>query len=132
MQLEELLAKCFLFKKLDPQALHKVARTAQQVNVNGHDIIFEANAPGDCMYLIRYGSVVIDKDGEEIARLGQGSHFGEVALLDGRERSATVVAAEHAELIKLDRKRLEAVLASDPKLASDIYHAFCVYLCSQA
>ena len=74
---------------------------------------------------------MVEKDGEEIARLGAGSHFGEVALLDHKERSATVQTTERTELIRLDRDRFEQLLASDHKLAADVFHTFCIYLCGR-
>ena len=131
MQNDDLLAQCFLFKHLDRGELHLLAEASDTVQYAAHDIIFDDHTVGDCMYFIRYGTVAVEKDDEEIARLGQGSHFGEVALLDGGNRSATVTAVEHTELLKLDRGRFEALLASDTKLASDVYHTLCVYLCGR-
>ena len=126
-----MLAQCFLFKKLDRAELHTLAQAAETVQFSAHDTIFHDHAEGDSMFFIRYGTVTVEKDDEEIARLGQGSHFGEVALLDGGKRSATVTAVEHTELLKLNRERFEALLAADDKLAADVYHTLCVYLCGR-
>ena len=67
--------------------------------------------------------------GEEVARLSSGQHFGEMAIIDKDNRSATVETLEHTELIKIEHGKLEVLLAQDGNLASRVYRAFAIYLC---
>lgn len=129
MDTPDLLSKCFLFRKLPVSALAPVAAVAEGAQVPAGETIFWAGDQGDAMYLIRMGSVVVQKDGNELARLGTGAHFGEIALLDGEPRSATVKALEHTELLVIRRDRFEQALRGNDGLAAAVYREFGVYLC---
>ena len=123
-----LIAKCFLFRNVPEDDLEPIAEIAETVHAAAGETIFFAEDEGDGMYLIRLGSVSVQKDGNELARLGTGSHFGEIALLDGEPRSATIRALEHTEMLKLSRDRFIGTLRSNQGLASAVYREFCVYL----
>ena len=129
MDAQTLLSKCFLFRSVPVENLAPIAAIAEERHAAAGEIVFFAEDDGDSMYLIRLGSVSVQKDGNELARLATGSHFGEIALLDRQPRSATVKTLEHTELIELNRERFNAVLADNPGLAADVYRAFGVYLC---
>ncbi len=128
MNIEGLLSRCFLFHDLTPAQLHVIAGTAAAETHLAGDAIFSAGNPGSAMYIVASGSVIVEKDGIELARLGAGSHFGEIALLDGEPRSATVRSAERSEVVALPRDRFQAALDADPGLAATVYRAFCRYL----
>ncbi len=71
-------------------------------------------------YLINSGSVEVSKEGEDkkkvvLARLEHGNIFGEMSLITGQDRSATVTALEDTNVIVLSRERLEAVLRNNPQ-----------------
>jgi CRP-like cAMP-binding protein len=68
-------------------------------------------------------------DEEEVARMGQGQYFGEVALIDSDQRSATVAAVERTELLRVDRQELEKVLNQDSAVGLKVYRAFARSLC---
>src|SRR5437588_138286 len=64
-------------------------------------IIVRSGAPGDCMYFVVSGEVEVQVRPEPVI-LGPGEFFGEVALLTGGPRNATIVAARHCTLLILD------------------------------
>lgn len=72
--------------------------------------IFDQDAPGDCAYMIDSGHVEISTFSggkkESLATLGPGEIFGEMALLDGRPRSATATAIHEATVIAISRQQL--------------------------
>ncbi len=83
--------------------------------------IFYEGDPGDAMFIVESGSVVILKalEGESIrlATLGDGELFGEMAIIDGANRMASAVAEEDSVLLRIPRETLEAKLAAyDPFL----------------
>lgn len=129
MDAQTLLSKCFLFRNLPPAELAPIAVIAEERHVAAGEVVFFAEDEGEEMFLIRLGSVSVQKDGNELAKLATGSHFGEIALIDRQPRSATVRAREHTELLVLNRARFDEVLVANPHLASDIYKAFGLYLC---
>ena len=75
---------------------------------------------GDCFYLIQSGSVRVERDGQELARLGPGDYFGEMAVLDQEPRSATLTASEDCELLKLDQEDFYELLHEHPELSQSI------------
>ncbi len=83
------------------------------------ELVFRQGEPGDRFYIVLAGSVRVLRELDGGARttlgtLSEGSHFGEVALLGGGPRSATVQAASDVELASLSRDEFEAILAPLP------------------
>ncbi|MEK7382037.1 MAG: cyclic nucleotide-binding domain-containing protein [Elusimicrobiota bacterium] len=74
--------------------------------------------PGDAMYLIYHGGVVITKKGwrEPVARLKDGDFFGEMALLFGEPRSATVATDEETEVFCLAAEDFRRIVARSPDM----------------
>lgn len=87
------------------------------------DIVFREGAPGDSMYIIESGQVAVLSEGEGdepdaiFAYLGPGSFFGEMALLLGERRSATVRVVLDAELWELHKHDLDLILKRHPSVA---------------
>lgn len=98
-ELTTLLKRTSLFRGLNQAQLASVAGLTSVERYNAQDIIINQNTPGDKMYLIGSGQVEVvvqDRQGQTHSALilGQGQVFGEMALLDQGERSATVRALE--------------------------------------
>ncbi len=72
---------------------------------------------GDCFYVVDSGTLTVHADGREVARIGPGDCFGEIALLRGTPRIATVTAAEPVSLYALDREDFLTVVAGTPRVA---------------
>ncbi|HET7024168.1 MAG TPA: Crp/Fnr family transcriptional regulator [Gemmatimonadales bacterium] len=87
----------------------------------GSVILFEDD-PGDALYIVGAGQVkvvLIGEDGREVilSVLGQGSFFGELALLDDEPRSAHVIAMEDSSVLALRREDFQTRLRSSPEVA---------------
>jgi CRP-like cAMP-binding protein len=85
-------------------------------------VLFEEGQPGDYMYVVQHGEVEIRRQvGEServLAILTDGEFFGEMAILNGRPRSATaVVRSDVARLIVIEGKTFEAMLRARPEIA---------------
>ena len=106
-------------------ALALVAQSATGVVFDAGQDVCREGQPADGMYLIRSGSVHVKKnDGDaDVVMLGSGSHFGELGLVDDSPRSATVTAAEHCEIVRVDAVRLREALAAKPAVAAAFYRA---------
>jgi CRP/FNR family transcriptional regulator, cyclic AMP receptor protein len=112
------LRACALFGSMDDAAIRAVARLLRTRRFRRNEVIFHAGDPGDALFVIESGSVKIvlaSLDGEEaiIATLGPGAFFGELAILDGEERSATAVALEPTELGSLARTPFLELVAGE-------------------
>jgi len=105
---QAVLRSCALFKVVDDATLTLVAASLRTRRFRRNEVIFHAGDPGDSLFIVESGSVKIvlaSPGGEEaiIATLHRGDFFGELAVLDGAERSATAVAFEPTELGALSR-----------------------------
>ncbi|HMC68308.1 MAG TPA: cyclic nucleotide-binding domain-containing protein, partial [Mycobacteriales bacterium] len=91
-ELTELLEDVKLFSRCTARQRRTIARHAQIADLPaGVDLVKEGE-PGDALFVILEGAAVVQSHGEELNRVGPGAYFGELAILDGEPRSATVVA----------------------------------------
>lgn len=103
-----------LFDALDPAQRAEVVRIMEVQRLQAGEEVFHEGAVGDAWYVIFEGEVSVLKDTPagpaEIARLGRGSCFGEMAILDGLARSATVKAVGPLTVFRFRRTRFEELL----------------------
>lgn len=93
-----------LFKYLSYRELVTLVNLAYTRGARAGERIIEEGVTGDELFLIVSGSARVLKGDQAIARLGQGSHFGEMALIDNAPRSASVEAGEPTRLLVIGRK----------------------------
>ena len=80
--------------------------------------IVSAGEPGDAFYVLLVGRAEVKRGrGRPKIEIGPGAYFGEMALLDGAPRSATVVATTETICLMLARKRFQQVLKDEPAVA---------------
>jgi CRP/FNR family cyclic AMP-dependent transcriptional regulator len=87
----------------------------EYVFAEGDTVIREGERGADAFVLSGRARVV--RDGQDVARLGAGQFFGEVAMFDGRPRTADVVAESQLRCIALSRDTVQRALRSEPDLA---------------
>jgi tetratricopeptide (TPR) repeat protein len=93
------------------------------------DVIISEGEPGSSMYLIASGEVKVytrSATGERVylSKLGEGDFFGEVSVLTGKPRTATITASQRSELLRLDKEKLDTILERHPnlrKIIDDFY-----------
>jgi len=99
--------------------LVRLARRCREISLPRGKVVCRAGDEGDALYLVISGELEVwsaDKEPKVISRLGPGEFFGEIALLTGSPRSATVSVAHHAELLVLDRAAFNAELVGNPRV----------------
>ncbi len=97
------LAALPFFRGLEPQELDRIAPRLVTVRVPAGAAVFSEGDAGDGYYIVRQGEAEVASGGVVLRRLGRGDGFGELALLFGRPRSATVTAATDLVLAALAR-----------------------------
>jgi voltage-gated potassium channel len=112
----DLVAKVPFFHGVGAAVIADVVRLLRPREYPAGAIIVRRGAPGDCMYFVVSGQVKVQLRPEPVA-LGPGEFFGEVALLTGAPRNATVVAARHCTLLSLDIVDFRELLGRRPDLA---------------
>lgn len=118
---QAVLRSCALFKVVDEATLALVAASLRTRRFRRNEVVFHAGDPGDSLFIVESGSVKIvlaSSEGEEaiIATLRRGDFFGELAVLDGAERSATAIAFEPTELYALSRGPFLELVDTQPGL----------------
>ncbi|MBL0213148.1 MAG: Crp/Fnr family transcriptional regulator [Myxococcales bacterium] len=95
-------------------------------------VLFEEGQPGDYMYVVQTGEVEIRRQVGETERvlaiLPPGEFFGEMAILNGRPRSATAVCKTKARLLVIEGKTFEAMMRARPEIALRIIKALATRL----
>jgi CRP/FNR family transcriptional regulator len=121
----ELLRRVPLFSELSEGDLERISQVAVPRSFPRGTRVFHEGDPGDACYIVRSGSCRVTRehpDGRAItlANLGPGAIFGELAMLDGEARSASVEATEDAELLALPAGDMRALIRSQPAMAEKL------------
>jgi CRP-like cAMP-binding protein len=109
-----------LFAGMSHRDLRKLTAQAEDVRYPAHRTIVSRGARGDSFFVIAEGEATVRKGTRKIGSLGPGDFFGEMALLDGRPRSATVVADTPLHAIRLTRAGFNRALDANPSMARAI------------
>ncbi len=121
----QLLRNLPLFENLDDRELNELVAVAVPRSFEKGEVIFQEGQFGEVMYVVRSGRVLIKREhagGRTIAltELGPGSLFGELAVLDGEVRSATVECTEPTQAVALTAPDVRRVLTRNPEIAMKV------------
>ena len=116
------LSETAVFRDMPVEMLDEISRVVEDRVVPAHSLVFKRGDPGDSFWVILSGKVRVfrsDDQGVEItlSELGPGQSFGEVALLTGEARSASVEALEETQALVLTKAQFEQVLKSHPEVS---------------
>jgi CRP/FNR family transcriptional regulator, cyclic AMP receptor protein len=100
--------------------LKAVARITEVIEVPAATVLARQGQPGNEFYLIVDGSARVEVSARKRARLGPNAFFGEMSLLDGGERSATVIAETPMRLLVIKRRDFATLLREAPELTQGI------------
>jgi CRP-like cAMP-binding protein len=125
-----LLEKCSLFSGLEAETRRQLSGLAHRRAYAARDVIFHLGSPGQSMMAVIKGTVRItvpSPQGKEIvlADLPTGAVFGEIALLDGRERTADAVALTNCELMVLERRDVLPLLERHSTICLRLLEVLC-------
>jgi len=122
-QATALLAHVHLFEGLAPDVVARLAAAATYQRFDDGELLVREGEHGDSLYVVEQGSVAVTKRGAEhdtritLATLGRGGFFGEMSLLTGEPRSATVTADGGCEVMVVAGSALAPLVHADPRLA---------------
>jgi hypothetical protein len=110
-----------LFEGFDQQELQAIIKGLSFVGCAPGDVLVGEGAPGESMFVIVSGKAkayVRDRKGNymKIKELGEGDFFGEVSVLTGKPRTATITAATEIELLELDKGTLDGITQRYPRV----------------
>ncbi len=120
-----------LFVELDPGVTERISGLSRPVTLDGDQTLFFKGNKGDALYGVRTGRIRIsasDPEGKEvfINVMGPGDIFGEIALLDGRPRTADAMAMVPTELYQIRRADFVRLIEDEPQLLPHLIKQFCL------
>ncbi len=124
------LSNISIFEKLSADEIAKLgAIVTRKTYAPDTAVVFEGE-PSDALYVLLSGSAkvyVTSDDGQQkiLKLLGPGEMFGELAMLDGHPRSATVGTLESTEMASISRKDFQAFVASHPEVLWKVLETLC-------
>jgi CRP-like cAMP-binding protein len=119
----EALRRVPLFEGLSGQELEQLATTSEDLDVPAGKILCRQGDVGHEFFVIVNGDVEVVKDGERITVLGPGDFFGEIALVEHVERSATVTALTPVRFFVLTRRGFWGLLDESPEVTRSVMAA---------
>lgn len=118
-----------LFAELPREVLARLVSEFDDLEIPAGRTVFSQGDPGDALYVVVSGAVEVrgerDGSGERVAVLGPGDCLGEMALVTGDPRSATVVALSPTRLLRLDKERFQALSERHPVFLRELARVLC-------
>jgi len=100
--------------------LRAIARISEVIEVPAGTVLARAGAPGDEFFLIMDGSARVEVSARKRSKLEPGQYFGEMSLLDGGPRSASVAAETPLRLLVIKRRDFTTLLKEAPELTQSL------------
>jgi hypothetical protein len=109
-----------LFERLTARQLMSLANEVREEQHDSETIVFREGEPGDCLFLIVEGKVRVTRGETLLRELGPKSFFGEIAVLEGENRTATVTTTTRVRFLRLDRDDLLRLMEELPAIGIGI------------
>jgi len=121
----EVLAQIPLFAPLEADELESLSSTSERLDFGRGERVVQQGEPGEALFVVLAGTALVttrtaDGAEREVARLAGSEYFGEMALLTGEPRSASVSAADDLLLLVIRKAALQAVLVRRPALVQEM------------
>ena len=113
----EALARIPLFPSLSKRDLGRIRKGMLDYHYPAGRTIVREGDRGETLFVVLVGNARVVRGGRTLARLGPGDFFGEIAVLDKRPRTASVIADSEVRCLVLHREELRKVLADQPRAA---------------
>jgi len=120
------------FEKLEPTEIMEIIHIVEVAEYQAGEVIFKEGDPGDAWFVVYSGAVDVLRDGATnaiiIAEIGPKGCFGEMSILDGLPRSATVRAAEDSTVLRVKRGAFGKLIDDDHLVAYKLLYQMAVLL----
>jgi CRP-like cAMP-binding protein len=125
---EAVIASVDLFRDLSKSQLRRLAEASIEVSHPPGKAVAREGRGGLAFHLIIEGSATVSKDGRVLRTHGPGDYFGEISMIDGLPRSATVTAIEPLKAVAIPHVDFEGVIDDDPEFARHLLKTLCARL----
>jgi CRP-like cAMP-binding protein len=117
---EQALAKAPLFSGCTPHELKRVGSLMTQINVPEGTVLARQGQRGNEFMIVLDGTASITRDGKEVATVGPGDYMGEISIIDGGPRTATITATSAMQLEVLTHQEFAGLLDQAPEIARNL------------
>ena len=124
----DLLKKVPMFSNLSQRHLREIGKHADQAKVEAGRVLAQQEKKGWEFIFIVDGKARVEKDGKIIRELSEGDFFGEISLIDGESRTATVTAETDMTLLVVHKTSFDHLLNTIPGLQRKILISLCSYI----
>lgn len=122
------LKLCPLFNGLSGRQLGTIANHARQDRFKAESVITKQGSAGNWFFIVIDGVVSVERDGKLLKTMSQGGYFGEISLIDGRLRTASIIAESDVDVLIIDKTSFSRLLKTVPGLQEKVLMAVCSYL----
>jgi CRP-like cAMP-binding protein len=109
-----------LFSGMSDRSIEIIADIVREASFPAGASLVREGEPGETFMVIREGSAAVDQGGRKLRDLGAGDFIGEIALVDGGPRTASVTAVEPVEALVLDRSGFSRLMNEFPVIRFDL------------
>jgi PPM family protein phosphatase len=127
----EVLKGLPMFLYLSYKELVRVSSIAKLITTTEGQVIFSEGQPGDAMYVVITGTVILSKADSPVSELTKGQHFGEMSLVDRSVRSLTAKAAAGTRLLVVQRSDFYDLVRREPQAAVKMLWRFVTVLATR-
>ena len=122
---EAMVANVALFSGLSHRQVHKLVDRAREVKHPAGQEVAAQGMGALAFHLVLAGHASVTRDGKEIRTLGPGEYFGEIGMIDGKPRSATVTATEDMISLAVPHQEFERLVGDEPDFARALLGTLC-------
>jgi CRP/FNR family transcriptional regulator, cyclic AMP receptor protein len=112
-----------LFQGMSDHSVESIAELAADTSFAAGAILVREGDAGDSFLIIREGSATVEQGGRTVRELGSGDFLGEISLIDGRPRTATVVASKPVDAWTIDRAGFTRLMDEHPSVRYELLNA---------
>ena len=117
-----------IFEHATIEQLGRIAGLTEEARFESGQAIFKEGEPGDALYLVLSGRVLIERNGVTIREIEERDAFGTLEVLDFNPRAATAKAAGQVRALKLDGRQFHDLLALDIEMVESVFRMLCGHI----
>lgn len=119
----EILRRVPLFSRIQGKQLLRLGMLANEVDLPKGRVLMREGERGEEMFIVVEGEASVERDGHNVATRRRGEFFGEIALVDGGPRTATVTLTTDSRLLVVGRRDFHALLDEFPDVRLQVLEA---------
>jgi CRP-like cAMP-binding protein len=117
-----------IFEHATIEQLGRIAGLTEEARFESGQTIFKEGEPGDALYLVLSGRVLIERNSVTIREIEERDAFGTLEVLDFHPRAATAKAAGQVRALKLDGRQFHDLLALDIEMVESVFRMLCGHI----